>query len=103
MNRHLFEKITATGVRYGSGASPGLVGRHIPDVEPLGADGWVDRVDHVVDSTVDPAALDAPGVLLRPDGHVAWIGGDQGDLEAHLAHWFGEPADRPRPDRRKSR
>jgi len=32
-------------------------------------------------------------VLLRPDGHVAWIGDGQQDLDDHLASWFGEPAD----------
>ncbi|WP_347813455.1 hypothetical protein, partial [Actinomadura sp. KC216] len=31
-------------------------------------------------------------VLLRPDGHIAWIGDDQRDLDAHLTRWFGEPA-----------
>jgi hypothetical protein len=40
----------------------------------------------------DPkAALDAPCVLLRPDGHVAWIGDDQHDLDDHLSRWFGNP------------
>jgi hypothetical protein len=28
-------------------------------------------------------------VLLRPDGHIAWLGDDQQDLEAHLSRWFG--------------
>jgi hypothetical protein len=45
-----------------------------------------DRVDHVVDGG---AQLDAPAVLLRPDGHVAWTGTDQPDLHTHLAGWFG--------------
>ncbi|MDA2809873.1 FAD-dependent monooxygenase [Nocardiopsis sp. RSe5-2] len=126
VNRHLLEKITATGVRYDFGVGPDPVGRRMPDVDlehgslydlmrggrgllldrtgRLAADGWADRVDHVVDPAVALVeALDAPGVLLRPDGHVAWVGGDQGDLEGHLARWFGEPADRPRPDLRRSR
>jgi hypothetical protein len=30
--------------------------------------------------------------LLRPDGHVAWIGDDQQDLDHHLSRWFGQPA-----------
>jgi hypothetical protein len=57
--------------------------------ERLTAGGWSDRVDHLADPG---AALDVPGVLLRPDGHVAWIGDDQRDLDDHLARWFGEPA-----------
>ena len=30
-----------------------------------------------------------PAVLLRPDGHVAWVGDDQQDLLGHLPPWFG--------------
>jgi hypothetical protein len=52
--------------------------------------GWADRVDHVVDTSEE---LDVPAVLLRPDGHVAWVGDDQQDLLGHLARWFGAPAD----------
>ena len=55
----------------------------------LTVEGWSDRVDHVADPA---AALDAPCVLLRPDGHVAWIGDDQHDLNAHLVRWFGDPS-----------
>ena len=111
VNRHLLEKITATGIRYDLGPGPDLLGRRLPDVEVkrgrlydlmrggrgllldrterLTVAGWSDRVDHLADAT---AVLDVPGVLLRPDGHVAWIGDDQRDLADHLARWFGEPA-----------
>ncbi|GAA1551270.1 FAD-dependent monooxygenase [Dactylosporangium maewongense] len=111
VNRHLIEKITAIGVRYDFGPGPDLLGRRLPDLDVqqgrlydllhrgrgllldrtgrLTAGGWSDRVDHVGDPT---AALDAPGVLLRPDGHVAWVGDDQQDLDDHLARWFGKPA-----------
>jgi rifampicin monooxygenase len=56
----------------------------------LSAEGWTDRVDHVVDVSEE---LDVPAVLLRPDGHVAWAGDDQQDLLSHLPRWFGAPAD----------
>jgi rifampicin monooxygenase len=52
----------------------------------LSAAGWADRVDHVVDVTEE---LDVPAVLLRPDGHVAWVGDDQQDLLGQLSRWFG--------------
>jgi rifampicin monooxygenase len=31
-------------------------------------------------------------MLLRPDGHVAWVGADQQALLAHLPRWFGAAA-----------
>ena len=34
-----------------------------------------------------------PAVLLRPDGHVAWVGEDQQDLLTRLPEWFGAAAD----------
>jgi hypothetical protein len=52
----------------------------------LSVDGWDDRVDYVADSSPE---LDAPAVLLRPDGHVAWIGDDQAGLLGALPIWFG--------------
>ncbi|MEV4347485.1 FAD-dependent monooxygenase [Actinoplanes sp. NPDC049596] len=111
VNRYLLEKITAIGVRYDFGPGPDLQGRRLPDVKigagrlydrmhhgrgvlldrtgSLTAAGWPDRVDHIADPE---AAVDAPGVLLRPDGHVAWIGDCQQDLDAQLTRWFGPPA-----------
>jgi 2-polyprenyl-6-methoxyphenol hydroxylase-like FAD-dependent oxidoreductase len=111
VNRYLIEKITAIDIRYDLGEGPDLLGRRLPDVEVeqgrlygllhrgrgllldrtgrLSAGGWSDRVDHLADPT---AALDVPCVLLRPDGHVAWIGDDQQDLDGHLSRWFGRPA-----------
>lgn len=112
VNRRLIEKITAIGVRYDFGAGPDLLGRRLRDIdvkhgslyellhrgrgllldrtERLTVGGWSDRVDYLGDPT---AALEVPGVLLRPDGHVAWIGDDQQDLDDHLSRWFGSPAD----------
>ena len=112
VNRHLIEKITAIDIRYDFGEGPDLLGRRLRDIdvkqgrlygllhrgrgllldrtERLTVGGWSDRVDYLADPT---AALDVPCVLLRPDGHVAWIGDDQQDLDDHLSRWFGKPAD----------
>ncbi|MGC0418270.1 FAD-dependent monooxygenase [Embleya sp. AB8] len=54
----------------------------------LSITGWTDRIDHIIDTSEE---LDAPAVLLRPDGHVAWVGDDQAALLAHLPRWFGAP------------
>ncbi|HEY3560888.1 MAG TPA: rifampin monooxygenase [Kribbella sp.] len=111
VNRFLIEKIAAIRIRYDVGEGPDLLGRRLRDIdvkqgrlydllhrgrgllldrtERLTVGGWSDRVDLLADPT---AALDVPGVLLRPDGHVAWIGDDQQDLDNHLARWFGKPA-----------
>jgi rifampicin monooxygenase len=113
VNRHLTEKIMATGVRYDLGDGHALLGRRLPDIElkqgrlyalmhagrgllldrtgGLSVDGWADRVDHVVDVSGE---LDVPAVLVRPDGHVAWAGGDQQGLLGALPRWFGAPTGR---------
>ncbi|MEY9996133.1 2-polyprenyl-6-methoxyphenol hydroxylase-like FAD-dependent oxidoreductase [Streptomyces sp. V4I8] len=108
VNRYLTEKIIATGVRYDFGEGHELLGRRLRDMKlkhrrlydlmhggrgllldqtgRLSVAGWSDRVDRVVDAGEE---LDAPAVLLRPDGHVAWAGEDQRDLLSHLPQWFG--------------
>ncbi|WP_278265392.1 FAD-dependent monooxygenase [Nocardia sp. AG03] len=112
VHRRLIEKITAIDIRYDLGPGPDLLGRGLPDLDlsegslfdrlrqgrgavldrtaGLTVDGWSDRVDLLTEPT---AALDVPALLLRPDGHVAWIGDDQTSLNEHLARWFGPPTD----------
>jgi 2-polyprenyl-6-methoxyphenol hydroxylase-like FAD-dependent oxidoreductase len=108
VSRYLTEQITAIGVRYDFGDESALLGRHLRDVPlkhgrlyalmhrgrgllldqtgRLSTAGWDDRVDHVVDVSEE---LDVPAVLLRPDGHVAWVGEDQLTLLTQLRRWFG--------------
>ena len=108
VNRHLVEKITAIGIRYDFGEGHDLLGRRMRDVGlkrgrlyelmrggrgllldqtgRLSVAGWADRVDHVVDVSEE---LDVPAALLRPDGHVAWVGDDQQHLLSQLPTWFG--------------
>ncbi|MFF0308155.1 rifampin monooxygenase [Streptosporangium sp. NPDC004379] len=110
VNRRMIEKITAIGVRYDFGEGHELLGRRLRDVElkqgrlyelmrggrgllldrtgRLSVAGWADRVDHVIDDGEEP---DVPAALLRPDGHVAWVGEDQEELSARLSRWFGAP------------
>ncbi|MER5217847.1 rifampin monooxygenase [Streptomyces sp. NPDC002838] len=108
VNRYVTGMITAVGVRYDLGEGHELLGRRMRDVKlkqgrlyelmhggrgllldqtgRLSVEGWTDRVDHVVDASEE---LDVPAVLLRPDGHVAWVGEDQQGLLGRLQKWFG--------------
>ncbi|MFH8840456.1 rifampin monooxygenase [Streptomyces sp. NPDC017868] len=110
VNRYITGMITAVDVRYDLGEGHELLGRRLRDLPlkqgrlyelthggrgllldrtgRLSAEGWADRVDHVVDPCEE---LDAPAVLLRPDGHVAWVGDDQEGLLGALREWFGTP------------
>jgi len=115
-------------VRYDLGEGHPLLGRRMPDLDLLTADGpvrvfellhearpvllnlgepgaldiagWADRV-RLVDAEYDgswelPAIgeVAAPGaVLIRPDGHVAWVGDrTTPGLGDALRRWFGPPA-----------
>src|SRR4051794_14540573 len=111
VNRFLIEKVTAIGVRYDFGDGHRLLGRRLRDIQlesgrlyalmhrgrgllldqtgRLSVAGWADRVDHVTDVSEE---LDVPAALLRPDGHVAWVGDDQHDLRSNLPTWFGAAA-----------
>jgi hypothetical protein len=108
VRRYLIERIAAISVRYDVGEGHELLGRRLRDVRlergrlyelmrggrgllldqtgRLSVAGWADRVDHVVDVSEE---LDVPAVLLRPDGHVAWVGDDQQNLLDQLPTWFG--------------
>ncbi|MFY1635090.1 rifampin monooxygenase [Solwaraspora sp. WMMB335] len=117
VNRFLIEKITAINVRYDVSADPSagrsighaLLGRRLRDVQldkhgrlfelmrtgdgllldqtgRLSVHGWADRVDQITDTSEE---LDVPALLLRPDGHVAWVGDDQRTLDVALTRWFG--------------
>ena len=56
--------------------------------EIIGEYGPFPGVDHVAGVSDE---LDVPAVLLRPDGHVAWVGDDQQGLLDQLPRWFGDP------------
>jgi rifampicin monooxygenase len=108
VNRYLIEKITSIGIRYDFGEGHDLLGRRLRDVRlkrgrlyelmhggrgllldqtgRLSVAGWADRVDHVADASEE---LDISALLLRPDGHVAWVGDNQQDLFDQLPRWFG--------------
>jgi 2-polyprenyl-6-methoxyphenol hydroxylase-like FAD-dependent oxidoreductase len=113
VNRFLAEKTSAIGIRYDVGDGPALLGRRLRDIRlsrgrlfelmrsgrgllldqtgSLSAAGWTDRVDVVAEVSDE---LDAPAVLLRPDGHVVWVGdGDQDALQRQLSTWFGASVD----------
>jgi 3-(3-hydroxy-phenyl)propionate hydroxylase len=114
-------------IRYDLGAGHPLLGRRMPDLDVITANGprrvftllhdarpvllnlgepgaldiapWADRVQRIdaryagVWELPVLGAVAAPtAVLIRPDGHVAWVGDatDQGLRDA-LATWFGPP------------
>ncbi|WP_240808710.1 FAD-dependent monooxygenase [Microbispora catharanthi] len=113
--------ITATDLQYPMEGTDDLLGRRIPDLDldrgrvyellhhahavllDLGGlpsldsvvTGWADRVDLVRARSIEGSDLGA--VLIRPDGHVAWItrAGERPDydaLQAALTTWLGPPA-----------
>jgi 2-polyprenyl-6-methoxyphenol hydroxylase-like FAD-dependent oxidoreductase len=123
--RHVAGLLSGLDVQYDLGEGHPLLGRRMPDLDLVTADGplrvftllhdarpvllnlgtpgsvdvgpWGDRVQ-VVDASYDGAwelpvigAVSAPvAVLIRPDGHVAWVGdGTVSGLEDALTTWFG--------------
>jgi len=115
VTRYMAEQVTAIGVRYDLGEGHRLLGRRMRDFDlasgghlyglmhagrgmlldqtgTLSVEGWADRVDRVGDHVEGLPASEVPAALLRPDGHVAWVGDDQGSLLAALERWFGAPS-----------
>lgn len=76
-------------------ARPVLLELADPTARNLG--GWSDRVHHATATTAGPWELPVIGevpppssVLIRPDGHVAWVGSPDGPpLDVALETWFG--------------
>jgi 2-polyprenyl-6-methoxyphenol hydroxylase-like FAD-dependent oxidoreductase len=123
--KHLGALASGLGVRYELGEGHPLLGRRVPDLDLVTADGpttiyalmhearpvllnlgeagafdigeWDDRVDLVEGRCEGPwelpvlGAVDSPtAVLIRPDGHVAWVGEpDDAALTDAIAMWFG--------------
>ncbi|HEX5254200.1 MAG TPA: FAD-dependent monooxygenase [Mycobacterium sp.] len=114
-------------IRYDLGGGHPLVGRRMPDLDLVTADGprrvfdllrdgrplllnsgdadgidiesWADRVrvvcaKHVAQYVLPVlgAVSEPPAVLIRPDGHVAWVGAETDPaLRDALNTWFGPP------------
>lgn len=126
--KHVAAEMNGLGIHYDLGEGHPLLGRRMPDLDLVTADGplrlftllhaarpvllnlgepgsvaiapWADRV-RLIDARYDGpwelpvlGTVSAPGaVLIRPDGHVAWVGdGDQDGLAVALTRWFGPPA-----------
>ena len=70
---------------------------------------WADRVQHIDadyrgtwDLPVLGAVTGPAAVLIRPDGHVAWVGdGTQTGLREALTTWFGPPVEPRRESARR--
>ena len=120
--------LTGLDIRYDLGPGHPLLGRRMPDLDLVTANGslrvfgqlhearpvllnlgepgavditpWADRV-RLIDARYAGAwevpalgAVAAPtAVVIRPDGHVAWVGdGMDQRLRAALTTWFGPPS-----------
>ncbi|GHF02179.1 FAD-dependent oxidoreductase [Streptomyces spiralis] len=79
---------TADLLRSGRGLLLGLGGPPPPLHAHL-----ADRIDSVTAHPVHASPLaGTPAVLVRPDGHVVWTGGGDGEgLARAVARWFGSP------------
>ena len=121
--------LSGLDIHYDLGAGHPLLGRRMPDLDLVTADGplrvftllhaarpalvnlgepgafdiapWANRVQLIDAQYAGPwelpvlGAVAAPtAVLIRPDGHVAWVGeqGAQAGLPDALTTWFGPPS-----------
>jgi 2-polyprenyl-6-methoxyphenol hydroxylase-like FAD-dependent oxidoreductase len=96
---YLATSISGLRQRYELGSGHDLVGRSAP--ETVLADGrrLADLMHDgrgvllgefpVEDARLHVVPADGPGMLVRPDGIVAWVEGD-GDLQPALRRWFGD-------------
>jgi hypothetical protein len=100
---YFVKKISGVWQRYDLPGEHPWIGRSTPDLEFTDGTRLGDHLHKgkglLLDlgglpSTVDadygttcPSHPDLPGLLLRPDGIVAWAGGD--GLEKALSTWFG--------------
>jgi 3-(3-hydroxy-phenyl)propionate hydroxylase len=121
-------RLSGLDIHYDLGGGHPLLGRRMPDLDLVIADGavrvftllydarpvllnlgepgsidiapWADRVRLVDAEYTGPWELPVLGVvtaptavLIRPDGHVAWVGGDlpHTGLPDALTTWFGPP------------
>ena len=125
--KRLAGSISGLDIHYDLGEGHPLLGRRMPDLDLVTADGplrvftllhgaepvllnlgepgavdigpWADRVQLVDADHVGPWELPVLGevpaptaVLIRPDGHVAWVGdGTDTGLGDALTTWFGAP------------
>jgi 2-polyprenyl-6-methoxyphenol hydroxylase-like FAD-dependent oxidoreductase len=123
--KRLAGMMSGLDIHYDLGEGHPLLGRRMPDLDLVTADGpvrvftllrdarpvlldlggrgglditrWADRVQLVEAEQIDAWELPVVGavvaptaVLIRPDGHVAWVGDDSRDgLADALGTWFG--------------
>ncbi|HKS46588.1 MAG TPA: FAD-dependent monooxygenase [Amycolatopsis sp.] len=118
VGRRLSGMVSGLDIRYEAGEHP-LTGRRMPHLPLHTRDGQTSvartlepargvlidftsgdlageaagrAVDVVVAEPVPALPAGTDGVLLRPDGYVAWAGTDRAGLAAALRRWFGVPS-----------
>jgi len=112
VNRYLAGMVCGTDIRYDvGGCGHPLMGQRMRDVQLTGgrlyelmhdgqgllldqtgrldAQSWSDRIRIISDQSPH---VDVEAVLIRPDGHVAHVGGGQDELDSALHRWFGSPS-----------